>query len=259
MSATEYLGAVGGFSSDPMAAWSMIRAAGADMDPVLHACAILMESDIVCVGSGSADFATVFWARGHPPASPEDIRKVVFSGSEGCSGRVVILQDAAGLHCYGTATASGGARRVGADAAPALTLALDFTDWAGDLDAGGDGPSATELAPGPSATELAPDRTLVPELENGDRLWTPSEVEFALRQADWIGCILRRADQVLFKFGPEGWFVGGNLKKGKDKQSKDSLVVRYDDGDQVAHSEFDAAMHGTTYWFVGRLATSPMV
>ena len=248
MTRVQYLSAVGNLCSDPMATWSRIRAAGADMDPILHAFAILMETDIVCVGSGSADFATIFWAKGHPPASPEDINKAVSSRSGGSPGRVVILQDSAGLHCYGTAP--GSSRREASSPRPSLTLDLSFADWEGSSGAGGDG--------GASAASLGPDRTVLPELEAGDRLLLAEEVSFALRQVDWVDCVLARADQVLFKFGADGWFVGSNLKKGKDTQSKTSLVVTYDDGEQVAHSEFDFGLHGVTYRFVGSLVTSRM-
>ena len=248
MTRVQYLSAVGNLCSDPMATWSRIRAAGADMDPILHAFAILMETDIVCAGSGSADFATIFWAKGHPPASPEDTNKAVSSRSGGSPGRVVILQDSAGLHCYGTAP--GSSRREASSPRPSLTLDLSFADWEGSSGAGGGG--------GASAASLGPDRTVLPELEAGDRLLLAEEVSFALRQVDWVGCVLARADQVLFKFGADGRFVGSNLKKGKDTQSKTSLVVTYDDGEQAAHSEFDFGLHGVTYRFVGSLLTSRM-
>lgn len=260
MSQDCYLSCVEDFTSNPMSTWEAIRLAGADLDPILHVCAILLEADIVCVGSGSADFATVFWKEGHPPASAEDIEKVVSPRSGHSPDRVVILQDAAGLHCYGTCP--GAQNGPAGDGGSGLTLALDFSEMGG-AGSGAESPeyggAAADLEAEAQASLLhCPDRTCVPMLEQGDRLLCKEEVAFALRQEDWIGCLTSRADQVLFKFGPEGWFVGSNLQEGKDTQSKRSLVVTYDDGDRVAHSEFDLELFGATYWFVGRLETSAM-
>ena len=77
-------------------------------------------------------------------------------------------------------------------------------------------------------------------------------MESLLKQDDWLDALIDKADAVVMNFSDGKWYKSeGNLGKATCSETNDDgLMVRYDDGDRVVHTEFDMQTYNQKWWLL---------